>query len=140
MLSRVLGTGSRFLTYGFMLYRFNSVQCFKMPAKNDVASSSVAEQGGTSGWTTSSPVRPYPGKPTELLNEREFRDRFYFPNGISVQLVEGSALSTEKAENNAMYFSNEQFNARHRFPLPSLFKQFLHYTKIPPTLIHPNIV
>ena len=27
-----------------------------------------------------------------------------------------------------------------RFPLPSLFKQFLHYTKIPPALIHPNVV
>ena len=27
-----------------------------------------------------------------------------------------------------------------RFPLPSLFKQFLNYTKIPPALIHPNVV
>ena len=27
-----------------------------------------------------------------------------------------------------------------RSPLPSLFKQFLHYTKIPPALIHPNVV
>ena len=27
-----------------------------------------------------------------------------------------------------------------RFPLPSLFKQFLYYTQIPPAHIHPNNV
>ena len=49
-------------------------------------------------------------------------------------------MSTKKAGYNAIYFTKEQFNAGLRFPLPSLFKQFLHYTQIPPTYIHPNIV
>ena len=49
-------------------------------------------------------------------------------------------MNTEKAAHNAIYFSNEQFNARLHFPLPSLFKEFLHYTQIPPAYIHPNIV
>lgn len=49
-------------------------------------------------------------------------------------------MSIEKAENNVMYFTKEQFNAGLRFPLPSNFKQFLHYTKIPPAFLHPNVV
>ncbi|RVX16523.1 hypothetical protein CK203_006236 [Vitis vinifera] len=36
--------------------------------------------------------------------------------------------------------NNEQFNVRLRFPLPSLFKRFLYFTKIPPTFLHPNAV
>ena len=82
----------------------------------------------------------YSGKPTDKLNEREFHERFCFPNDISVQLVDEDAMTTEKAANNAIYFSNEQFNAGLHFPLLSLFKEFLHYTQIPPAYIHPNII
>ncbi|RVW60679.1 hypothetical protein CK203_048884 [Vitis vinifera] len=49
-------------------------------------------------------------------------------------------VSTEKAEGRAITFSKEQFNAGLRFPLPALFKEFLHFSKIPPAFIHPNIV
>ncbi|RVW69265.1 hypothetical protein CK203_061372 [Vitis vinifera] len=63
------------------------------------------------------------------------------PNrGFESVLVDGEAMSTEKAANNAVYFSNEQFNAGLRFPLPSLFKEFLHFTQIPPAYVHSNIV
>ena len=59
---------------------------------------------------------------------------------VSVQLVDGEAVSTKKAADKAIYFSKEQFNAGLRFPLPSLFKEFLHFTQILPTYVHPNIV
>ena len=49
-------------------------------------------------------------------------------------------MSVEKAADNAVYFSKEQFNAGLRFPLPSLFKEFLHFTQIPSAYVHPNIV
>ena len=49
-------------------------------------------------------------------------------------------MSIEKAAHNTIYFTKEQFNAGLRFPLSSFFKEFLHYTQIPPTYIHPNIV
>ncbi|RVW90246.1 hypothetical protein CK203_036810 [Vitis vinifera] len=49
-------------------------------------------------------------------------------------------VSTEKAEQDTVIFSKEQFNAGLRFPLPALFKEFLHFTKIPPVFIHPNII
>ncbi|KAL6322130.1 hypothetical protein AAG906_005068 [Vitis piasezkii] len=54
-------------------------------------------------------------KSVDKLNVREFRERFCIPNG-------------------------EQFNAGLRFPLPSLVKEFLHFTQIPPAYIHPNMV
>ena len=123
-----------------MLCRFNSARCSNMPAKKDTASSSAIGQGRKGGQTVMIFGHSNSGKPTELLNEREFRERFFIPNGDSVQLVEGDLMSTEKAAHNAIFFSKEQFNARLRFPLLFLFKQFLHYTQIPPTYIHHNIV
>lgn len=124
----------------FLQCRYHSVQYLKMYSKKDVVASSVTGQGGSGGRTNLSLIRPYPGKPTKILNEREFQNHFFFSNGISVQMVEGGAVSIEKVEDNTMYFTKEQFNARLRFPLPSLFKQFLHYTKIPLVCLHPNVV
>ncbi|RVW86045.1 hypothetical protein CK203_041501 [Vitis vinifera] len=36
--------------------------------------------------------------------------------------------------------NGEQFNTGLHFPLSALFKEFLHFTKIPPVFIHPNII
>ena len=37
-------------------------------------------------------------------------------------------------------FSKEQFNVELHFPLHSLFKRFLHFTKISSVFLHPNVV
>ncbi|RVW59787.1 hypothetical protein CK203_100622 [Vitis vinifera] len=67
--------------------------------------------------------------------------RFCIPNGVLVEFLdEEEVVSTEKAEGRAITFSKEQFNAGLQFPLPVLFKEFLHFTQIPPAFIHPNIV
>ena len=79
-------------------------------------------------------------KAVDKLNVREFRERFYIPNGVLVELIDGEVMTTEKSEDNAIFFTKEQFNVGLRFPLPSLFKEFLHFTQIPPAYIHPNIV
>lgn len=136
----VVRPGVCFLIVGVGPCRFDLTQCSNMPTKRDTASSNEARQGGKSGWTTVSSECPYLGKPIELLNKREFRNCLYFPNGISVQLVEGDLMPTEKVGYNVIYFTKEQFNAGLHFPIPSLFKQFLYYTQIPPAYIHPNIV
>lgn len=81
---RAVGLGGCFLTVGIVPCRFNSAQRSNMPAKKDTASSRVAGQGGKSGRTIMSSKCPYPGKPIELLNEQEFRDRFCLPNDVSV--------------------------------------------------------
>ena len=80
-------------------------------------------------------------KSIDKLNAKEFRDRFCVPNGVIVELLnEEELVPTEKAEGNAIIFSKEQFNAGLRFPHPALFKEFLHFSQIPPAFIHPNIV
>ncbi|WKA02360.1 hypothetical protein VitviT2T_020558 [Vitis vinifera] len=77
----------------------------------------------------------------DKLSVKEFRDRFCIPNGVIVEFLNGEdVVSTEKAEQDTVIFSKEQFNAGLRFPLPALFKEFLHFTQIPPAFIHPNIV
>ena len=80
-------------------------------------------------------------KPTDKLSVKEFRDRFCIPNGVMVEFLdEEEVMSTEIAEGRTIIFSKEQFNAGLRFPLPALFKEFLHFSQIPPAFIHPNIV
>ena len=79
-------------------------------------------------------------KSVDKLSAKEFHERFCIPNGVSVELTDEEAVSTENNEDHVIFFSKEQFNAGLRFPLPSLFKEFLHFTQIPPAYIHLNMV
>ncbi|RVW99881.1 hypothetical protein CK203_029128 [Vitis vinifera] len=64
------------------------------------------------------------------------KDCFICPDLVN----EEAAMPTEKGEENVILFTKEQFNAGLRFPLPALFKEFLHFSQIPPIFIHPNLV
>ncbi|KAL6314791.1 hypothetical protein AAG906_027140 [Vitis piasezkii] len=101
----------------------------KMSANKDAASSSA----GQSGKDASGEVPAE--KSVDKLNVREFCERFYIPNGVSVQLVDGEAVSTEKSADNAIFFTKEQFN-RARFLLPFFVQRIspLHPDR-PPTSI-----
>ena len=79
-------------------------------------------------------------KAVDKLNVREFRERFCIPNGVFMELMDGEVMTTKKSEDNAIFFTKEQFNVGLQFPLPSLFKEFLHFTQIPSAYIHPNMV
>ena len=97
-----------------------------MAPKKTVSSAGVSEAGE---------------KAIDKLDVNEFRERFFIPNGVSIDLVnEEAAMPTEKGEENVILFTKEQFNAGLRFPLPALFKEFLHFSQIPPIFIHPNLV
>nr|CAN80226.1 hypothetical protein VITISV_006438 [Vitis vinifera] len=97
-----------------------------MAPKKTVSSARVSEAGE---------------KAIDKLDVKEFRERFFIPNGVSIDLVnEEAAMPTEKGEENVILFTKEQFNAGLRFPLPALFKEFLHFSQIPPIFIHPNLV
>ena len=39
-----------------------------------------------------------------------------------------------------MFFTSEHLAAGLRFPMPAKVKQFLHFTRVPPALIHPNVI
>ena len=43
------------------------------------------------------------------------------------------------AEYNVVYFTRGKFIAGLYLPIPSLVKQFLRFTREPPTLVHPNV-
>lgn len=101
-----------------------------MFSKKEIMATSAAGQGSSSGRL----------KHTKLLSEGEFWECFGILSGVYIQLLEGDVVPTNKSEDNSICFTKEQFNAGLRLPLPSLFKQFLHYTRISPTLIHPNVV
>lgn len=55
-------------------------------------------------------------------------------------MVDDEPVPTKKESHNAIFFNKKQCNVGFRLPFPSLVKQFLHYTKIPSSFIHPNVV
>ena len=62
------------------------------------------------------------------------------PDDVDIVLSEGPAENIGGKEYNVVYFTIEQLTARLRFPMPSLVKKFLHFTRAPPAFIHPNVI
>ena len=62
------------------------------------------------------------------------------PNNISFRLVDRPDESTLSVEHNGVFFTREHLAAGLRFPLPAMVKQFLHFTRAPSALIHPNVI
>ncbi|XP_034686782.1 uncharacterized protein LOC117915339 isoform X1 [Vitis riparia] len=111
-----------------------------MLAQGGVAFTSAAGKGKKDGWTRKGVDRTYLEKPIELHSEWEFREQFRIPNDISIRLMNSGPVPTEKESHNVVVFSKEQFNVRLHFPLLSLFRQFLHFTKFPPVFLHLNAI
>ena len=74
------------------------------------------------------------------LSMEELRAYCQIPEDIDVVLSEGPTKNTVGKENNTVFFTREQLAIGLRFPMPSLVKQFLHFTKVPLALIHPNVI
>ena len=62
------------------------------------------------------------------------------PDNIDLRLTEREDESTLGGEHNGVFFTREHLAAGLRFPVPALVKQFLHFTPVPPDLIHPNVI
>ena len=50
---------------------------------------------------------------------------------IILEVLDGTTIPTIGGANNAVYFSQEQFAIGLCFPISSLMKQFLHFTRAP---------
>ena len=74
------------------------------------------------------------------LTMEELRAYCDFPDNIDLKLMEEPDEFTLGGEHNAMFFTREHLAAGVHFPVPAIVKQFLHFTKAPPTLIHPNTI
>ena len=62
------------------------------------------------------------------------------PDNIDLRLMERADDSMLGGEHNGVFFTLEHLAAGLRFPVPTIVKQFLHFTRAPPTLIHPNVI
>ena len=74
------------------------------------------------------------------LTVEELRSYCEVPENIDLKLMEEPDESTLNREHNAVFFTREQLVAGLRFLVPALVKQFLHFTKAPPALVHPNFI
>ena len=61
-------------------------------------------------------------------------------DNIDLRLMERIDDSTLSGEHNGVFFTRDHLAARLCFPVPALVKQFLHFTRAPPALIHPNVI
>ena len=62
------------------------------------------------------------------------------PDNIDLWLMDKTDESTLGGEHNGVFFTREHLTAGLRFPVPALVKQFLHFTRAPLALIHPNVI
>ena len=62
------------------------------------------------------------------------------PDNINLWLMERVDESTLGGEHNGVFFTREHLAAGLCFLVPALVKQFLHFTRAPPTLIHPDVI
>ena len=74
------------------------------------------------------------------LSMEKLRTYCEIPDDIDVMLLDGLTQNTVDREDNTVFFTRKQLAANLRFPVPSLVKQFLHFTRAPPALVHPNII
>ena len=74
------------------------------------------------------------------LTVEELRSYCEVPENIDLKLMDEPDESTLGGEHNAVFFTCEQLMAGLHFPVPALIKQFLHFTRAPPALVHPNVI
>ena len=71
---------------------------------------------------------------------KELRTYCKVPSNIDLRLMERADESTLGGEHNSVFFTREHLAAGLRFPMPAIVKQFLHFTRAPSALIHPNVI
>ena len=74
------------------------------------------------------------------LMMEELKVHYKVPNNIDLWLMERADKSTLGGEHNGVFFTREHLTVGLRFPVPAIVKQFLHFTRAPPALIHPNVI
>ena len=62
------------------------------------------------------------------------------PHNIDLKLMYRANESTLNGEHNGVFFTWEHLTARLRFPVSAIVKQFLHFTRGLPALVHPNVI
>ena len=88
------------------------------------------------------PIRGTPSASSiiSFLTMEELRAYCDVPDNIDLKLMEEPDESTLGGEHNAVFFTREHLATGLRFPVLALVKQFLHFTRALPALVHPNTI
>ena len=88
------------------------------------------------------PIRELPSASSLVtsMSMEELRSFYQIPDSISLELLDGSVVSTVGEVDSIVYFTWEQFTTGLHFLVSSLVKQFLHVSWAPPTLIYTNAI
>ena len=96
-----------------------------------MASTSVAGKGDKGGRPKVGDVGTSSEEPIELFSEWEFRECFHILHGVSIRLMDGGPVPTEKELFNATIFSKEQFNAGLHFLFLHSLSSFFTLQRFP---------
>ena len=99
------------------------------------------EETSTSGRPGGRPrAKPSASNIIASMTMEELKVYCEVPSNIDLRLMEGADESTLNGEHNGVFFTPKHLAAGLRFPVPAMVKQFLHFTRAPPALIHPNVI
>ena len=99
------------------------------------------EETSTSGRPGGQPrAKPSASNIIVSLTMEELKVHYEVPNNIDLWFMERADDSTLGGEHNDVFFTREHLAAVLRFPVPAVVKQFLHFTRAPPALVHPNVI
>ena len=110
-------------------------------------SSCSMERGQEETSTSQAGRKRGPGRDTpsassiiSSLSMEELRSYYHILDNIDFELPDGPTESIIDKEDGAVYFTREQLAVGLRFPVSSLIKQFLHFSRASPALVHSNII
>ena len=99
------------------------------------------EETSTSGRPGGRPrATPSTSSVIASLTMEELKVYYEVPDNIDLRLMERADESVLGGEHNGVFFTREHLAAELCFPVPVIVKQFLHFTRAPPALIHPNVI
>ena len=93
--------------------------------------------GHPGGWPR---AKPFVSNVIASLMIEELKVYCKVPDNIDLRLMERADDSTLGGEHNGVFLTREHLAAGLHFPVPAIVKQFLHFTRVPPALIHPNVI
>ena len=70
----------------------------------------------------------------------ELKAYYEVPDNIDLKLMDREDECTLDGDYNGVFFTCEHLIVGLHFPVPAIVKQFLHFTRVPPALIHPNFI
>ena len=97
---------------------------------------STSQAGRKRGTPRESPIA---SSLVAAMSVEELRSFCQVPMDISLELSDEAVVSIVGGADNVVYFTREQLFAGLRSPISSLVKQFLYFTRAPPTLTHPYV-